>query len=629
MADSLEDRITQKILSLRAKGYSDDQLRAVVPHLREEVQNLRGGMEAAERGATGPLAHDYVRAPGPWTDAPGNLSKRERLKVSNVNLQNRADAIESEGPSLGGEIGEAFKGQLDAIKDPRKRREIERGVSDAVTFGGAEWLTKKVAPLLGDDTFSDEQAARDAEEVGGNYRMGGRIAGTVLPGASNLVVKNLANIGARLAAKGGGRIAGAALGAGAGAASVPVAAGVIAAGQQTVGQLDPLGAPRAGWEAAKGAAFSPLAMLLGAAGGAAAGYGAGVSGGNSQTAKDIALRQEMGGKPSITRGAKGGAFEEPEIAGLRGSTDEVGQVADASANKVARNLTERFKTEVGAPYQAAKGAIEASNEVTDLAPLIDVAKKVQGSKGTPTAVRSLIQREVLDDLEEFKRTDVDGTVSYQMPVSVANEVRQKLSDFAKTGSVDVPRGNAKIGELYNTAKGLVGDFEEANAAYSTGKDQFAESFRQLGSKKPVSKLPEGPGAKIKLAQENIVKQISDRLFRAGEKARLTGQEADDLATFAKAHPELELDVRLPEILAAKNRMSFKIPEGGLLPSVKGIVTQNIEPLEANLTVPLADSMRTIAPTAGALANPIVRGMEADRERNRRLALRVRSGGKRP
>jgi hypothetical protein len=613
-AAAIEDKITKQLEALRAQGIDDDQIASLAPQLYEEVGRQTAGSDAADKGAIGPLAHDFV-SPGPWADAPGNMSKRDRLKVSSVNLRNQADAIEAEpDPSLTGEIGDAFQGQVDAVKDPRKRREMLRGVSDTVTFGGAERLARLV-----DDKFSEEQGAQDAEEVGTNYRTGGQVAGTLMPGASGTVVRNLAGAGARLAAKTGGRVAGALVGAGAGMASVPVASGVIAAGQQAVGQLDPLGAPSAGWDAAKSAGSNPLAMALGALGGAASGYGAGVRGGNSQTAQDMALRQELGGKASLGRGAKGGAFEDPAIAGLRGSTDEIGRVADASANKLATNLTSQFKNEVGKPYNAAKSAIEASDEVTDLAPLIDVAKKVQASKGTTIPVRGLIQREILDDLEEFKQVADDGAVSYNMPVSVANEVRQKLSDFAKTGSVDVPRGNAKIGELYNASKSLVGDFEEANAAYSAGKDKFAESFRQLGSKKPVNKLPEGPGAKVRMAQELVTKQISDRLFRGGEKARLTGQEADDLAAFIKKHPELELDVRLPEILAAKNRLGFKIPEGGLLPSVKGIVTQNIEPLEANLTVPLADSMRTVAPTAGATANPIMRGYEVQRERERRLA----------
>lgn len=603
--DPIRNKLKDKLLSLRAQGYTDDQIMDVAPKLRQEV-------DAATRG------------PGPWSDRYTLPAKADRLRISNINLQNQANAIEAEpGPSLAGEIGGAFKDMLNAIKDPQKRREIERGLSDTITFGGAEALTKKIAPLFGDESFSDEQAAKDSEAAGPLYRTGGAVAGAFLPGGSKKIIDSAGALATRVAAKTGSRLGGIAAGTGMGLASVPVTSGLVAGAQEAIGQGDPLGAPRAAWEAAKEAGTSPVAMGLGAIGGAGAGYAGGLRGGAGQAAEDIALRQEFGGRPSITQGAKGGSFEDPRIKGLRGSTAEQGNVARQSAEDIGTQLGKRFDAEVGQPYAAGKAEMAASGAdegLMDMDPVQAAAMKLMQSEAPRKSVKGAIQSEVLDVLDNYR--DADGNV--RMPVGKVNEFRQKLADLARVGTPETGPKDRQLSQLWDEAKGIVDDtgYGDLNTAYSKGKGEFQKSFRQLGAKRPMAKLPEGPGAD--LPRDRALNQMGDRLFRQGEKARLTGKEAADLADFAQRHPEYELTMRLPELLAAKERLSFRLPEGGLLPSVRGSVASNIEPLEANVAEPIGRSMRTLGPTAGAVGNPIMRAILADQERQQRLSDLVRS-----
>ena len=79
----------------------------------------------------------------------------------------------------------AVLGEMSAnMTDPQRRRQLERGVSDAVTFGGAERLANWADPGFSSTAASDQAAAPE-------YRTAGQLAGAVVPGVGDVAAPAL------------------------------------------------------------------------------------------------------------------------------------------------------------------------------------------------------------------------------------------------------------------------------------------------------------------------------------------------------------------------------------------------------------------------------------------------------
>lgn len=158
------------------------------------------------------------------------------------------------------------------LADPSTRRELERGVSDAVTAGLAERAARAVDP----EAFGPETAAADAAAAPG-VRAGGGIAGSFLPSPAKF-----------LAGKVGGLVPGTGV--------LPGAARAVAQYEATA----PLSAaiqaePGHGLDAAAAAATDPAGLVLSA--------GMGAAGGAISRAPE---RVQERGLESVARGEAGG-----------------------------------------------------------------------------------------------------------------------------------------------------------------------------------------------------------------------------------------------------------------------------------------------------------------------------------
>ena len=83
---------------------------------------------------------------------------------------------------------DAIAGGLGVLKDPAKRRQLERGVDDAVTLGYGQRLAGRIGRALGDRPDVDLQATEEADTAAApGYRTAGQIAGSALPGATRAI----------------------------------------------------------------------------------------------------------------------------------------------------------------------------------------------------------------------------------------------------------------------------------------------------------------------------------------------------------------------------------------------------------------------------------------------------------
>lgn len=135
------------------------------------------------------------------------------------------------------------------LADPSTRRELERGVSDAVTAGLAERAARAVDP----DAFGPEAAAADAQAAPG-VRAGGGLVGSFLPSPARFVA---GKVGA--AVPGGGIIPGAVRAVAQYEATAPISAAI---------QAEPGSRLDAAAEAATDPAGLIMSGTMGAAGGA-------------------------------------------------------------------------------------------------------------------------------------------------------------------------------------------------------------------------------------------------------------------------------------------------------------------------------------------------------------------------
>jgi hypothetical protein len=539
---------------------------------------------------------------------------------------------------------------------PEQRRQFLRGVSDTATFGLAEKAGNYFDKDFAKSAATDAEQAPDARDYGA-------IAGAVMPGATGTVgriagkgVGAIGALGARLGGAAGGgigsMIGGGIGGAVGGAAAAPVVGGLVAGGQAAVkGPVED--GPEAALEGARATLHDPMAMLGGAALGAMGGVAQGIRRSDTRTGEDIRAVEEFGGKPSLLKGAKGGAFEDPRLKNRRGTTEDVGAVAREAGDDIRRGLNERtdaiqrrygeglerirrdeFVAEPSrrraVPSGRPEDTWEAATRVAEnpnwklegqtsrpvegpttgpgpgaisTEPIRVAAEKLLQSERLSKAARAEIKAEVLDALAE-KPT---------MGVEQLNEFRGKLQDLSKFGE-NTSKPHFKV--LHRETKRLVDetDFGQVNAEYTEGIQAQQRAHRQLGLGKKTSRTDiEDPVAAKKVAR--VVR-------RQGENTATAGQEGIDVQRFLAENPEFTKQLAASRLMGAKGRLRFGLPEeGGLYDRLSGTAVRNIEPLLGSVAYPVGNA---VGQTGAATAPTMIKLLEdAMAERRRRDEERAR------
>ncbi len=559
----------------------------------------------------------------------------------------KADPIEMAKPGI---AARALQGAV----SPSTRRQFERGVSDSTTFG----LAEKAGNLVD----SDFQASGKTDSVDSpNARMAGQIAGAFMPGGMMKLgqlagrgVGALGRLGARAgaaAADGAGAVVGGALGGAVGGAlSVPVVSGVSEGIQAAVkGPLED--APGAAIEGGKAALRNPIAMAAGVGLGALGGLSQGIRSSNTRTGEDIRAIEEGGGKPGVFRGASGGAFDEAPLAGRRGTTADVGEVAreagdqirgglnrrmDAASQKYGEGL-ERIKRDEfvaqpsprrreAAPLDASLGSALERTQVTRVAknpnwklegqtsrplegpttgpgpgalstePVRAAAEKLLASKRLPESAKAGIRNEVLKILDD----------NPTMSVEDFNDFRGKLQDLSKVGEAS---SQSHFRTLYKEAKAIIDEteFGKVNSEYSKAVEASKRAHRQLGVGKNVSRT--------ELDDPIAGKKVARVVRRQEENTSTAGQEAVDVGRFVAENPEFARLLQSSKLMAAKGRMRLGVPEGGgLYERVAGLATRNVEPILGGIAYPAGQA---IGGTGAALVPPAMHKLQQALEEQRR------------
>lgn len=237
-----------------------------------------------------------------------------------------------------------------------------------------------------------------------------------------------------------------------------------------------------------------------------------------------------------------------EIAGVEPSRAGVGKASAIGARNIRQGLAEDVEKNVSAPYRAAREPVDygrAGKEWTDVSSLIQTIGEA------PEALRGTIKRE-LQDLGATMTPD--GRV--MMTQSALNDARQRLSELAKYG-LNTGAGTGNIRDksfktLANAAKVLVdeGPYAQANDIYERGMNMHEADRASIGLKNAPAKM-----AAARAAEDARVAQVIRNVGNDSEAAGAMAERAD-VPGFVSRHPELERQVDLPNLVRAKDKLSF-------------------------------------------------------------------------
>ena len=453
------------------------------------------------------------------------------------------------------------------LRDPSKRRELERGIDDVVTLGYGQRLAARVgnalgdvergtslnetrrfsgSPTTGDTSTPSAVEAQDAANAP-DYRVAGNVAGSFLPNP-------IAKVGGALA----GRVfrgvptpsipsataMGIAKGLGAYEATAPVSAALSA--DASGHRLD----------AARAAATDPLGVVASAAGGAVAGGGSHAVK-NSQGGKARQFIEKRGGRVGVTTPGSGAPFDEMAVKGT--SDAAIGEQAQLSAENVRKGLDDYRQRVASDPYNEAVSAItpEKSSQLVDVQDVY--SKMVEGyyHPGTSPEVAAKLKHQL--DIIDARYRHKDGSVL--MTEDHLNGLRKTLAEMGQVGESTKAK-LSPLQEAYVEAKRLVdqGPYAEANARYAAGTRDADESLRLMDIKR--SHKPEPPTADIN--------KIRLKGNRRGQNTVTAGADKPKVDRFVEKHPDLALELDKPELLRKKGDLSFSLlPEhGGLTDRLK-------------------------------------------------------------
>lgn len=248
------------------------------------------------------------------------------------------DKLKTAGRTIAGGVGavkESVLHPIDTATNPAKRRELERGIDDMVTAGYgqrfANWAGQKLGDAPDQTLASSEQSDALAAP---NYRAGGNLAGSFLPGVASKLAKGGAGLAGRaLGTAPTGMVAGAGLGIAKGVAGYEAGAVPLAALQAGARGDNPL-------EAARAAAKDPLGLMIAAAGGAAGGAGQGYAAHTRDTktlsGRTLRTIEESGGQVKAfgKSPVEGGLYETPEVSQSKVGRAGVNEMADQAQTRI-------------------------------------------------------------------------------------------------------------------------------------------------------------------------------------------------------------------------------------------------------------------------------------------------------
>lgn len=345
-------------------------------------------------------------------------------------------------------MGQGIQHPIDTIKDPSRRREFERGLSDVVTLGLAEKAARAVDP----ERFGREQAATDAAAAPGFRAFGGMVA-TPLPSPAKLLAGRIAR-----AVPGAGTLPGAARGAITYEATAPASAAI---------QAEP--GHRA--EAALDAATDPAGLILSSATGAAGG-----------AVSNAPERVRARGLASVSRGEEGGTAN-ARLAKKAAAKDlygeigndlpleaAVGVIGKTNPNQVAKMLTrrlDRLTTETEPIYKAIDDAPDPRFANAAKAPKnggIDldlVQKRLEAGRDAAKADGRAVVMEAYDKALARLRSQygTDGVIipGTKLPSRSVRNYANELGDGIFTGEVHPALRQKVKQQVYRDVVGAIED----------------------------------------------------------------------------------------------------------------------------------------------------------------------------
>lgn len=579
----------------------------------------------------------YLAQTNPRREALEAKSKRAKAEIAQLQAdpQNRLTDYASAGASALGEhvkamgqgalaLGKTFLDPGSIIRDGSKRRELGRGVDDAVTLGyGRQYLYDPVVSRLGGTPLAATEEADAAAAPG--YRTGGNIVGAAFPwGAEGMIAKTAGRAMAKAIPEVGGlvsKLGRPAVTAARGAATAATAAPVIAASHAS-SEGDRLGA-------ATNALTDPAALALGAGAGAIAGT-AGV--------KARQFIESRGGKVNPLSPGHGGAFAK-ELKGLPANDKGIGEAARIGAEKTMAGLKEQNAVETSRPYKKMKELIDKSPEASatrDIAPLMDTLQEAVYDLETAPHARTQLEG-TLKVLERYRAQGPKNEFGepagpVMVPERQLNGLRRSLMRAAKVGATDAPgEAEAPLRAAAFAVKDMVdeGPYAALNEFYAKGATKNTGARRQLGLKPKPSKDENVDTKKLKLGLEREVQNTK------------TAGGDSDLEAFRRDNPKLARASEFAKLANARADLSFRLmpQHGGLLERGSGaavlgggvaamaggpaglaagagaLALQNWDPLMGRIAHPLAQRA----------TNPMILASQAERERQRRKAETLRRG----
>lgn len=297
--------------------------------------------------------------------------------------------------------------------------------------------------------------------------------------------------------------------------------------------------------------------------GTGAAYGAPIGGGAQAAAEGLSqmasgvlgsegaqarrMIEKHGGKVGIGNSGSGGALD-AELAGLPANDKGIGEAAQRSAGRIIDKTDEMHRAQVSEPYRAEKAAIDASPEAQKQLDVSDVYQglmKVYGSSKLTPGERGTV-KSLLDDMDaRYLHKDLGLHLMTEERVNDFKGALQRLSGAGQPGQATVPE--AQLSHVAHLLKQKVdgGPYGELNRKYAEGMTEKSALRQGLGL---------GPKASSnEMADQNRVRNV---LMRQTQDTTTGGATTMDLPQVKAAYPELQRDIELPEVLAAKDTLSL-------------------------------------------------------------------------
>lgn len=330
-----------------------------------------------------------------------------------------------------------------------------------------------------------------------------------------------------------------------------------------------------------------------------------------------------------------GTYARPDMARLPGNEAGVQQVVDRAQTTMTARNAEKLG-QAGTAYAAEAGAAKAAIPEQSSQAAVDKLYELSASN------RSVRSGKIRDaDLEKainetFERLDIgpDGNVHIDDLLAA----RRRIGDLAEFNS-PATKDNRPFREIYKSLNDTIENpgLRAADAKFS-GQKAESERFTDVLTGTEEGNISRGVRADgtpdVRAAKERTA---AARLKRLGDSTVAGTTEARQLEEIRNMDPAYAEQMALVEAQKAKAATAFGAPQvQSSLPRLIGklpgapLVEQNARWLGARVAGPLLDAAGNVVESIAEpmVTNPVVRGAIQDRERQRRLSDRVKSGGKR-